>query len=83
MQVFSFMRLLYALHLILLLKKPDSFYNIFVAFLESFIVDCYFTDEIIEAVSQKKESETVLKILLYFLKVLLGNESYKVRSLRA
>ena len=33
-----------------------------------------------KAIAEQKESETVLKILLYFLKVLLGNESYKVNS---
>ena len=31
-----------------------------------------------KAVAEQKESETVLKILLYFLKILLGNETFKV-----
>ncbi|XP_066931041.1 tyrosine-protein kinase BAZ1B-like [Clytia hemisphaerica] len=59
-----------------------EFVDIFKGFLmtdENFPIK---TDEIIEAVSQKKESETVLKILLYFLKVLLGNECYKIKSLK-
>ena len=34
-----------------------------------------------KAIAEQKESETVLKILLYFLKVLLGNESFKVNVL--
>jgi len=31
-------------------------------------------------IAGKKESESVLKILLYFLKILLGNETFKVRQ---
>lgn len=40
------------------------------------------TETLVHDIAYQKESESVLKVLLYFLKVLLGNESYKIRGLK-